>query len=132
MWQLQRIQSLRIARGTTINVDIQAQGDAVANLHGIRWQVGNSYALICSVIRWSAQSATGVDNYAWHLEGRLDVIGRILLTVMRDLAASFDLARMIEDERNDQHAGEGRNAWSLDGPRRAEGPGSQGPRASVL
>lgn len=98
------------------DADIQVQPDALASLGDIRWQVGNSYALIRAIIRWSAESATSVDSYAWHLEGRMDLIGRIILAVMRDPAASFDLARLIEDELNDQHASDGRNAWSLDGP----------------
>ena len=63
--------------------------------------MGNSYALIRSIIRWSAESATTVDSYAWHLEGRMDVIGRIILAVMRNPAASFDLAHLVEDELSD-------------------------------
>lgn len=90
--------------------------DARPNLNEMRRQVGNSYALIRSIIRRSAESATTVDSYAWHLEGRLDVIGRIILTVMRDPAAAFDLAHLVEDELNNQRASGGRNAWSLNGP----------------
>lgn len=96
--------------------DSQAQADARSSLREIRWQVGNSYALMRSIIRWSAESATSVDSYAWHLEGRMDVIGRIILSVMRDSGTSFDLCALIEDELNDQHASDGRNAWSLSGP----------------
>lgn len=93
-----------------------AAADARSNLSEIRWQVDNSYALIRSIIRWSAESATTVDSYVWHLEGRMDVIGRIILAVMRNPAASFDLAHLVEDELNNQHASDGRNAWSLNGP----------------
>lgn len=93
-----------------------ATADARPNLNEMRRQVGNSYALIRSIIRRSAESATTVDSYAWHLEGRLDVIGRIILTVMRDPAAAFDLAHLVEDELNNQRASGGRNAWSLNGP----------------
>ena len=46
----------------------------------------------------------------------MDVIVRIILSVMRDPGASFDLGHLIEDELNDQHASDGRNAWSLNGP----------------
>lgn len=90
--------------------------EARSSLTEIKWQVGNSYALMRSIIRWSAESATSVESYAWHLEGRMDVIGRIILSVMRDPGASFDLGHLIEDELNDQHASDGRNAWSLNGP----------------
>lgn len=98
------------------DLEPQAAADMPSSLGEIRRQVGNSYAMIRSIIRWSAESATTVDSYAWHLEGRLDVIGRIILSVMRNPAASFDLGHLIEDELNDQHASDGRNAWSLNGP----------------
>ena len=68
------------------------------------------------LIRWSVESATTVDSYAGHLKGRMDVIWRILQSVMRNPAAWFDLGRLIEDELNHQHASDGRADWSLNGP----------------
>lgn len=69
-----------------------------------------------SIICWSVESATTVDSYAGHLKGRMDVIWRILQSVMRNPAAWFDLGRLIEEELNHQHASDGRDEWSLNGP----------------
>lgn len=68
-----------------------------------------------SIIRWLVESATTVDSYAGHLEGRMDVIWRILQSVMRNPAASFDLGDLIMDALNQQHASDGRADWSLNG-----------------
>ena len=79
-------------------------------------QVGNSNALMRVLIRWSVESATTVDSYAGHLKGRMDVIWRILQSVMRNPAASFDLGDLIMDALNQQHASDGRADWSPNGP----------------
>jgi len=94
----------------------QMQRDAPADLQELSRQLGNSYALLRSIIRRSAESATDVDSFAWHIEGRLDAIGRIMLAVMRDPGASFDLCHLIDDELNDQHAIDSTHTWSLSGP----------------
>lgn len=99
-----------------VGTESQMQADALSDLQEIRRRAGNSYALLRAIIRWSAESAASLDSYAWHLEGRIDVISRIMLAVMREPGARFDLCRLIEDELNDQHASDGANAWSLSGP----------------
>lgn len=96
--------------------DSQMQAGAAADLREVRRQLANSYALLRSILRRSAESATDVDSFAWHLEGRLDVIGRIMLAVMRAPGTDFDLRQLIEDELNDQQASDGASAWSLSGP----------------
>ena len=68
------------------------------------------------LIRWSVESATTVDSYAGHLKGRMDVIWRILQSVMRNPAAWFDLGDLIESALNQQHASDDRDNWSLNGP----------------
>ena len=57
-----------------------------------------------------------MDSYTGHLEGRMDVIWRILQSVMRNPAASFDLGDLIMDALNQQHASDGRADWSPNGP----------------
>lgn len=94
----------------------QTQSDAAAHLGELSRRLGNSYAMLRSIIRRSAESATSVESFAWHLEGRLDVIGRIMLAAMRGPDVSFDLCRLIEAELSDQHAGGGGDTWSLNGP----------------
>jgi|GEM_PF-4712762 len=87
-----------------------------SDLHEVRRQMANSYTLLRSIIRRSAESATSLESYAWHLEGRIDVIGRVLSAVMRDPRVRFDLRQLIADELHDQGAGDGPHAWSLEGP----------------
>ena len=94
----------------------QAQADVMEHLQEVRRQAANSFALLRAITRWSAESATSLDSYAWHMEGRIDVIGRILMAAMRKPGTRFDLHRLLEDELNDQHAGNSANTWSLEGP----------------
>lgn len=94
----------------------QMQTDAPANLPELSRQVGNSYALLRSIIRRSAETATGVDSLAWHMEGRLDAIGRIMLALIREPGTSFDLCHLIEDELTEQQAIDSASSWSLNGP----------------
>ena len=94
----------------------QAQADVMEHLQEVQRQAANSFALLRAITRWSAESAASLDSYAWHMEGRIDVIGRILMAAMREPGTRFDLHHLIEDELNDQHAGNSANAWSLDGP----------------
>ena len=94
----------------------QRQTNAAADLQEVGRRLGNSYALLRSIIRHSAESAKDVESYAWHLEGRLDVIGRIMLAAMRKPDGPFDLRSLIEDELSDQHTGDAWDSWRLSGP----------------
>lgn len=99
-----------------VEPEARMQDDALSDMGEIRRQLGNSYALLRSIIRSSAESATSVENFAWHLEGRLDVIGRIMLAVMRKPGAGFDLCHLINDELSDQNVSDSAHAWTLEGP----------------
>lgn len=79
-------------------------------------RLGNSFALMRSIIRWSAGGAASVENYAWHLEGRFDAISRVLMAVLRDPGMRFDLGGMITDELQDQRLSDGFHAISAEGP----------------
>lgn len=68
----------------------QRQTAVAADPGELSRRLGNSYAMLRSIIRRSAESATSVESFAWHLEGRLDVIGRIMLAVMREPGGSLD------------------------------------------
>lgn len=109
-------------------IESDPQADAASGLHEIRRRIGNSHALIRSIIRRSVDSATGLDSYAWHLEGRIDAVGRILSAVINQPGIRFDLRQLIADELDDQRVSDGANTWSLDGPRVLVAP----PAAEVL
>lgn len=100
----------------------RARQVALSDLHEARRQISNSYALLRSIIRWSAESADSLESYALHLEGRVDAIGRILSAVVREPDARFDLGEMIAQELQDQRASDGPHACSLHGPRVVVGP----------
>lgn len=102
--------------------DWQTGGDRPSGLHEVRRKMRNSLALGRSIIRRSAEGADDVDSYALHLEGRLDVINRILSAVLGDPGARFDLRQLIADELHEQHVIGGHHACSLQGPEVALDP----------
>lgn len=93
-----------------------AQSEALAGQHETRRLISNSYALLRSVIRWSAESAVSLESYALHMEGRVDAVGRILWAALREPGVPFDLGRLITEELQDQRACDGPHACSVHGP----------------
>lgn len=90
--------------------------EAPGDPHETRRLIGNSYALLRSIIRRSAESAVSLESYAIHLEGRVDAVGRILCAALREPGAAFDLHRLITDELQDQRACDGPHTCSVHGP----------------
>lgn len=72
------------------------QIDAATDLGELGRRLGNSYALLRSIIRRSAESACDMESFAWHLEG---LIGRIMPVAMREPGARFDLKRLMRTSR---------------------------------
>lgn len=96
--------------------ECDAAAERIGSPHEIRHHMSNSYALLRSIIRWSADGATSLDSYVWHLEGRIDAVARILSAVLNQPGIRFDLRQLIAQELHDQRASDGPHAWSLEGP----------------
>jgi two-component sensor histidine kinase len=65
---------------------------------GLRHQARNTLAMVRDVVRQSAERFSNVDDYAAHLEDRLDAIFRIQNTIANRPFDGVDLGVLITDE----------------------------------
>ncbi|TNC74760.1 sensor histidine kinase [Rubellimicrobium roseum] len=77
-------------------------------------QVRNSLSVIRSIVRRSAQAATGKDSYATHLEGRIAAVTRVHAAMMRTPGVGLELETILRDEM--QVAAVDESRMRLDGP----------------
>jgi two-component sensor histidine kinase len=80
---------------------------------GLRHGLRDTMAMLRAVLRLSAETADSVENYATHLEGRLDAIARVRVTA--DTFGEVNLHTLISDELMIHLIREGDQA-ALDGP----------------
>ncbi len=67
-------------------------------LSELQHRVRNTLAVIRSIIRRTARTSDTVEDFAMHLEGRVDAFARVQSAVTRNPAAGVDLASIIADE----------------------------------
>lgn len=70
-------------------------------------QMRNVLAVVRSILRRSARSATNVEDYATHLQGRIDALARARSALMSVPGAGLDLETLLRDELRAAAAGEG-------------------------
>jgi two-component sensor histidine kinase len=80
---------------------------------GLRHGLRDTMAMLRAVLRLSAETADSVEDYATHLEGRLDAIARVRVTA--DTFGEVGLHTLISDELMIHLIREGEQA-TLDGP----------------
>lgn len=73
----------------------------------LQHRVRNTLSIIRSIVRRSAPGSASIDDYATHLDGRLNAFARVQSAVARDPAAGIDLAGLIADELGAYAAREG-------------------------
>lgn len=64
----------------------------------LRHQTRNTLALIRSILRHSTPSSASVEDYAAHVEGRLDALLRVQTRSIAELDRGVDLDKIIADE----------------------------------
>ncbi|HEX2134971.1 MAG TPA: PAS domain S-box protein, partial [Microvirga sp.] len=64
----------------------------------LQHRVRNTLAVIRSITRRTAETSTSVEDYAMHLDGRINAFARVQTAVARDPAAGLDLTELIADE----------------------------------
>ena len=89
--------------------------DETGSTAGLRHQTRNTLAMVRDVIRRSAETSDGVEDYAAHLEGRLDAVLRIQTTIANRLLDGVGLHTLLADELM-VHAINRRDELSIDGP----------------
>jgi PAS domain S-box-containing protein len=64
----------------------------------LQHRVRNTLAVIRSITRRTAETSHSVEDYAMHLDGRINAFARVQTAVARDPAAGLDLAALVTDE----------------------------------
>jgi two-component sensor histidine kinase len=107
---LQRIQALEHD-----NARLRGLLDQRGSTAGLRHQTRNTLAMLRDVVRRSAETSDTVEDYAAHLEGRLDAVFRIQNTIANRLLDGVGLYTLLDDELM-VHALGHRERLSIDGP----------------
>ncbi|WP_262266001.1 GAF domain-containing protein [Microvirga yunnanensis] len=82
----------------------------------LQHRVRNTLAVIRSIAHQTAETSETVEDYAMHLEGRIDAFARVQAAVTRDPSAGIDLAALVAEELLTCAAREGKQ-FSLTGPK---------------
>jgi two-component system, chemotaxis family, CheB/CheR fusion protein len=82
----------------------------------LQHRVRNTLGVVRSIARRSAQTSSTVDEYAAHLDGRLNAFARTQALVTRDPEAGVDLEYLVVEELSAYNAREGEQV-RIDGPR---------------
>ncbi|WP_262272429.1 PAS domain S-box protein [Microvirga yunnanensis] len=64
----------------------------------LQHRVRNTLSVIRSIVKRTAQTSPSVEDYAMHLDGRLNAFARVQTAVARDPAAGLDLTDLVADE----------------------------------
>lgn len=94
---------------------VATECSARIRLQELRLRARNTLAVIRSIITRSADSCQTPEEYASHLVGRVDAIGRVQAMAMIDGASGIDLATLAADEMLACAAHEGEQV-TIDGP----------------
>jgi two-component system CheB/CheR fusion protein len=81
----------------------------------LQHRVRNTLAVVRSIARRTSQTSETVEDYAMHLDGRLNSFARVQSGVTRDPSAGLDLAMLVADELLGCGAHEGKQL-TLGGP----------------
>lgn len=90
----------------------QRQNDLLAEL---QHRVRNTLAVVRSIVRRSAETSGSVEEYASHLDGRINALARIQNVLTRSPEATLDLQGLILDELASQGGGEAEK-FAVSGP----------------
>ncbi|SDM76403.1 Two-component sensor histidine kinase, contains HisKA and HATPase domains [Methylobacterium phyllostachyos] len=86
----------RLAKLEADNARLRRLLDAGGVPDGLRHGLRDTMAMLRAVLRLSADTAESVESYATHLEGRLDAIARVRVSV--DMFGEISLHSLISDE----------------------------------
>lgn len=103
--------------GTSTDVDdiLGLREEQRALVAELQHRVRNTLGVIRSMVRRTAETAGGTEDYAMHLEGRIDAFGRVQSAVTRAPFAGVELEHLIANELVAHAAREGEGVH-LEGP----------------
>src|SRR3712207_9087536 len=73
----------------------------------LQHRVRNTLAVVRSIARRTGETSDTVEDYAMHLDGRLNAFARTQAMVTRNPSAGVDLETLVAEELNSYHAREG-------------------------
>jgi two-component system CheB/CheR fusion protein len=83
----------------------------------LQHRVRNTLAVIRSICRRTAAASETAEDYAMHLDGRIDAFARVQSAVTRDPAAGLDLEMLVADGLLALGAHEGEQVTGITGPK---------------
>lgn len=109
----------RVRRVAGVAQDITEHKHAVEHqrllLAELQHRVRNTLAVVRSIARRTGETSERVEDYAMHLDGRLNAFARTQAVVTRNPTAGVDLEHMIAEELVSYHAHEGEQL-RIEGP----------------
>jgi two-component system CheB/CheR fusion protein len=75
-----------------------SESQAKLLLAELQHRVRNTLSVIRSIVRRTVQTSKSVEDYAMHLDGRINAFARVQTAVARDPAAGLDLTQLVADE----------------------------------
>ena len=83
----------------------------------LQHRVRNTLAVVRSIARRTAETSETVEDYAMHLDGRLQAFARVQAAVTRNPSAGIDLEMLVANELVTYGAHEGERVVSIGGPK---------------
>jgi two-component system CheB/CheR fusion protein len=93
----------------------RAEERQILLLAELQHRVRNTLAVVRSIARRTAETSDSVEDYAMHLDGRLNAFARTQAMVTRNPAAGVDLEYLVAEELVSYHAHEGEQV-TIGGP----------------
>jgi PAS domain S-box-containing protein len=94
-----------------------SESRATLLLAELQHRVRNTLAVVRSFARRTAATSETAEDYAMHLEGRIDAFARVQAAVTRDPAGGIDLEVLVAEELLAHGAQEGDRVQSIKGPK---------------
>jgi PAS domain S-box-containing protein len=94
----------------------ESERQAKLLLAELQHRVRNTLAVIRSIARRTAQTSESVEDYAMHLDGRIDAFARVQAAVTRTPHTGLDLANLVADTLLSVGAQEGERVRHIEGP----------------
>lgn len=94
----------------------ESEAKAKLFLAELQHRVRNTLAVVRSIARRTAATSETVEDYAMHLEGRIDAFARVQAAVTRNPTSGIDLEGLVAAELLAYGAHEGKQVVSIKGP----------------
>lgn len=92
-----------------------AQAQQAQLMSELQHRVRNTLATVRVIARRSAETSENVEDYAMHLEGRLNAVSRVQSAIIRNPIGGLSLPLLVADELFAYHAHEGED-FTITGP----------------